>query len=810
MIGRIPIEMDGGVNLWADATKVKDNQLTWGKNIVPIAPGQYGTRPAMKWVNDILWKPVLAFWPTAAKFSPIAGRFAITFFVNDSMILATAGESIGDSITLGPAPAPLPTCLVQWDGDSYAFTGVTSGARLAYANNAAGYIMEQLNFGAGNTDFHPKGAAVIRDRFVYWGFDDGAGGRSILFADRGQPLVIGNSAVASARFIPVAGIAQSGITHCAEINTNANGSPNQSVVAVWTTDRMWTLLGEPGETGDGSSSEAIIGSLQQNLLTVAAGCVSGATVAQTPYGTIWAGPDDVWFMPFGALPIRVGTNIRPALMQNPPGLKWKWHAEYDADKAQYRLAIFSPDCGPTEYHGCDHHWILDLSRGAPTSAEDAKWYGPCEYEQCVSDVRNNGTYCLLSDLGATGTRITYGVCAYNEVVSASAVYGVSLVVLDASDSLDSCAPFRDRVPHADNSEYFVGDEIVPYDEEAGEMRPYVWRVTAVNGLGPSGGGVTGIGAVPQFNDGVNIGFVDGGVTWAVKDTSGSPEASFIPRSWYPETNVIRLELSTKEMMGDVMVDKLIDGAELGYWCDRTGRFTYRFLNDVAENTRVIDAPPDQLGVVGFEAVTPPNPPTIRAARNWKSRLFPGVGGRRSVAKSIQFWTRQDTVFVVDDTNDKIVIGENDGLASTASVTHGEYTYAQLLEAVRDAIQSLFSNIIYFATDLATGSLEGIGAGGGGNRLQIYFQRVGPGATTVAVDSLQRCARLFQLLGFDVNAAAAWGAGVGVEFIEIQAVGGTPTTADYTMGRSSNGRFNSFRVQFSGLNVRAREFKRRPQ
>lgn len=816
MINRVPVTMDGGVNLWADSTKIRDDQLVLGKNIIPVAPGQYGTRPAMKWVRDVMWKPSQRHTPIRAAFSPVGPNFALVAWVNGEQKLFAIDETANSSITLGPAPSPIPATLMQWDGDTYAFTGINSGARLAYAAGP-GYVLEALDFGSGNADFKPKGAAVIRDRFVYWGFKDGAGGRAVLFADRGFPLRIGDSAVASGRFIPVAAISASGITHCAEINTQGTGSPNQSVVAVWTSDQMWMLLGEPGETGDGLTPEAIIGSLQQNLLPMAAGCVSGATVVQTPYGTIWAGPDDVWFMPFGSLPVRIGTHIRPALLATPPGLRWKWHASYDADTAQYRLAIFGPDTGPTEYNGCDDHWILDLSRGAPDDADKARWYGPQEYQQSVTDAVLNGTFCLLTDLGANGSRLTYGMCVFDETLSAGQVSGISLVTLNAADSVDSCAPYRDQIRHADNAEYFVGDEIVPYDEipptAANAMLPYVWRVAEVDGLGPNGGGVTGIGAVGMFNTGNDTVFADGGVTWRVKDDAGVgiPLASFIPRSYYAEANVIRPQILTKEYMGDEMVDSLIDGAELGYWTEKNGRLSYRFLNDAADNTRVIDAPPDQLGISGFFSSGSPNPPLLRASRNWKSRLLPGVGGRRSVSKSFQLYLTQDTVFVVNDTNDKIVISVGGQPAVALSVAHGEYVYADLLAAIAAPIELAYpTRVLWVTTYIGSSSLEGISFEDDiFETYRIYFQKVGPDASASNVDDLQRCARLFQMLGFDVNAASAWGTGVGVEYITIVGHTGFPVAADWTMARSSVIKYNSFRLQISGIKVRAREFRRRP-
>jgi hypothetical protein len=803
VIRRLPVPMLGGVNLWADPTQIRDDQLAYAKNLMPVEPGVVGTRPAMKWARSVLLNPLLApYIPVRAAFSPVGPNFAIILHVNGQTLLVGIDENNTNSLVLGTSDAPIPASLVQWDGDTYAFTGQSPGARLAFAVNAAGYVLEALNFGTGNGDFKPTGAAVIRDRFAYWGFEAGDGGRSVLFADRGFPLQIGSSAVASGRALPVAGISQTPITHCAEINTQSTGSPNQSVVAVWTRDNMWMLLGEPGETGDGLTPESILGTLQQNLLPVAAGCVSGATVVQTPYGTLWTGPDDVWFMPFGSLPIRVGTNIRPALEATPPAVQWKWHAEYDSSKGHYRLALFGPGTGPTEFSGCDHHWILDLSQGPPRNADEARWFGPQEYKQSVSDSRFNGTHCLLRDIGANGDRSLYGMSWASESVGGGSVSGLFLTLLDADDSIDTVAPMLDRVPRAAASEYFLGDEIVPYDEAAGETRPYVWTVTTA--------GITDAGASPLFNDGSISTRVDGGVTWDPKETAGlSPAVMFIPRSWYPEANGIRAELLTKEYaLGDPMVDKLIDGSELGYWTDKTNRLSYRFLTDVSERTRVIQAPADQLGIAGFENIVNPKPPVIRGQRIWKTRLLPATGSRRSVAKTIQLRIVQDNVFIVDDSNDRIVVGESSGAPGVAQVARGEYTYLALLEAVASALENFFGAGWSFVTPtIGLGSLEGLAVTGSTNDFQIYFQRVGPVTSAVTDDDLQKCARLFQLFGFDPNNAPDWGTGIGSGFITIQ--GDTTEPFTFTFGRVSTYKLNSSRIQLSGLNVRVRPFGRRP-
>lgn len=800
MINRVKVPFSGGVNLFVDPASIRDDQAVIAKNLVPVKPGILGTRPALQWTQDIVHLPAnTPYIPVRCMQSPIGPEFAVVWWIDGvgstNLLLIDADGTSGSVVGIGLSDSPIPVSMVQWDGDTYAFTGQTTGARAAFATNPQGYIVEAIAFeGTGNEDFKPKGAAVIRDRFVYWGFDDGAGGRSVLFADGGFPLRIGDSAVASGRYIAVAGIAQSGITHCAELNTSAAGSPNQSVVAVWTVDNMWTLLGEPGETGDTAPE----GTLQQSLMTMNAGCVSGATVVQTPYGAIWCGPDDVWFMPFGSLPIRIGTNIRPALLNTPPNLKWKWHAAYDSDTAQYRLALFGPGSGPDEYSACDHHWILDLSKGAPRSADEAVWFGPQVYVQPDTDGRFKGTHCLLTKTGDDGDRETYGVVWYQvDPGNGADLAGISLVSLSADDSRDCAAPVRDRIPFSQVAEYFVGDAIVPYDEDPGTSEPHVWVAAVVDGLGPNGGGVTGA-STPQFNDGASTVIVSGGVTFA---SNGPGTADFLPRSLQTDNEIVA-RLLTKEYTGDPMVDKLVDGAELGYWTGQTHRLSHRFLTDIDDNTRVLRAAGDETGVAGFLSGGLPNPGDMRGQRIWKTRLLTPTPGSRSVAKSVQMMLTQDNVFVVDETNDVVVASEDLGAKFASSVAHGEYTHTELMAAIVTALENVFGASWEFSSaTLGSESINHIRQTNASADMQIWF------ADTSALDAVtkaqtDKCARLFSMLGFDTN-NATFNTGVGSGYLNL------PQNV-WVSARSSAETTRTARIQLSGLNLRVREFRRRPE
>jgi hypothetical protein len=127
------------------------------------------------------------------------------------------------------------------------------------------------------------------------------------------------------------------------------------------------------------------------------GCVSQETVVRTPVGVLWASWNDVWAVDYGGIPRRVGTKIRPALVQARPEHRHLWHAAYNHADGSYRLAIAASGYGELGImHPCGQQWWLDLRNGLPRDAGEAAWFGPQEYrvacEDGVDGVR--GTYMM--------------------------------------------------------------------------------------------------------------------------------------------------------------------------------------------------------------------------------------------------------------------------------------------------------------------------------------------------------------------------------------------------------------------------------
>lgn len=791
MIQPLPVQWAGGVNLFADPSQIRDDQLRYAKNLVPTEGGLVlSSRRAMRATRNLVQNLQIGFVPLRVMASPIGGEFAIAYF--DGTVIKFGTIVPGDPVApVDIAPngvRNLPISMTQLYGETYIFTGYNPGYALrADPTGPAGYAITQLaftNIAGTPVTFVPTGAATVRDRLFYWQ------GRSVVFADRGRPGVIQNID-GNLMSLDVANDTFDGITHIQELNTTSGGSPVQSVAAIWTTDNMYMLLGEPPETGD-LDLDAALRAIQVNKLTVAAGCVSGATVAQTPYGTIWAGPDDVWFMPFGALPVRIGTNIRPALLNTPPALRHRWHAAYE--NGIYRLAIDAPGAGPTEISGCAHHWLLDMRRGPPQNAESAVWWGPQEYNPAgsVPDY-GPGTWCFTTSLGNEGDGRVYSLQPWSAADSVGQAHGISLCVLDANQTRDEAAMNYGPNPMGLSREYFENDIIAPYDESASINQWSLWRVTSVNGAGPNGGGVTDSVLLLQFNDGSRVSLTSGGVTFTLETQHlGQPVPGFIPVSGQSGNDIVP-ELVTKEYVGNPLLDKLYDGASIGYWVNQKGRVTYRAITDVDENVRVLSPAGDDTATSGPLGIGQSSLP-IRGQRIWQSRLLPPQAGRRFHAKSLQFRLTHDPAFIVDSTNN-VVTMEHSGNLKRGEVVQGAYD--TLLDLATAVISAMAGN---YQVSVAGSRLHIRETGA--KLFAVYFN-YGVGGPWPSSD-YEKCSRLFSLLGVDTN-NQNWYSTL------------TPTWT-WTNGTANSNwvpakipaeQTRSFQLDISGLSLRVDTFNREP-
>jgi hypothetical protein len=794
-----------GANQFLDPNSLPDGVWQELKNVAPRTRGNVGSRPSMSFIREVIpswWRwdartrlgsagvasPVAGYWRWAQNLRPLRflfdpnygditmlvvtknsisvqsetsnlARADITVPAGTVLVLSLPGV-ITDNGTdprlrcgvLGPLDR-LPSLFV-FNGITYAFGAVgTNGIRIeppGSGTTPVNFSYWSNDFGTGNGDFFPEGAATVRDRVVYWR------GSNVYWSDRNDPLSIGPDAIAT-RGINIGGEELERITAVAEISTSADGSPVQSTAAVFTKTRCFLLLGEPGES-DAMTAEEIYGSLQINRLNVEAGCVSPASIVRTPFGTFWAGQDDVWFMPYGSLPRRVGTALRPLLEGQPPALQWKIHAEYFDNK--YRLALFAPGQGPDAFAPCRHQWWLDLTNGPPENSEDAHWFGPQEFNPIeVAGPDSNevgGTWCMARDYREDGDKRLYSLqTAYIQGVNDSlSVRGMNLCTFDTFDGRDTAGPNTQPNPWQASYTYFEGDEITVCSRTTKFMYKFICSV--------------GGGSGPTEPDWESVGpsVTDGSVVWVPEYWSGTQKMPTGYSNIQRTSGEVAWDITSKEfVLGDPLVDKMLDGAEMGYTAAGATKLQYNSHPDQAVGTRLL-----------YPAVVDSTTGLTTGGTQWARRLLPAPMGQRFRALTAVWQCQQVPCLIITaGFNDTITV-DLSGEVRTATIPAGVYAnVGSLITAVLAALASTFGSP--FVSNYADSAALGI------------REDSGFSVTSVATNT-----RLAQLLGYD----------------PVQGAFSTASSVfEYAYTFSSPYQKLAPDMQFSGINLRFGIFGRRP-
>jgi hypothetical protein len=114
---RQPINWSGGVNLFADPTQIKDNQIRLAKNMVPADGGLIlGSRPAMKAVSELVFgNTITSVIPVRAQRSPYGGIDWVYYDVVAGIL--RFGSTNGPTADLvRPGVRNLPISLVTFNG----------------------------------------------------------------------------------------------------------------------------------------------------------------------------------------------------------------------------------------------------------------------------------------------------------------------------------------------------------------------------------------------------------------------------------------------------------------------------------------------------------------------------------------------------------------------------------------------------------------------------------------------------------------------------------------------------------------------
>lgn len=812
MIGRQPAPILGA-NQFQDPIAIPEGKWQSLENVGPRTAGAVGNRASMSFAREVIpsWGPwdartlpsVGGVTPTIAgyyrwatwytplrfMFDPVYGELSILLVTNNTVtikeqtdiaVVVTKTVPVGTVLlvclpgvvsddgtnpvlrvaNLGPLKA-MPS-LFAFNGITYAFGGSTNGARIESPGDGSSpvnFSYKSNDFGTGNGSFNPEGAAVVRDRVVYWK------GSNVYFSDKNDPLTIGADAESS-RSINVATEEQESITAVAELSTSADGSPVQSVVACWTRTRCILLLGEPGES-NAQTAEEIFGSLQINRLNIEAGCVSPATVVRTPYGTIWAGMDDVWFMPFGSLPKRIGTGLRTLLQGQPQNLAWKLHAEYYDNK--YRLAMFAPGQGPDEFSPCQHQWWLDLTDGPPNDANEAKWYGPMVFNNADTNGSlsgyTGGTWCMARDVRAGQEGRLFSLQRVDvpdgQVVAPNV--GINIMTLanfDAFTGADVCSPSSERAIWQAGYAFAEGDVMYAPSKLAYSRLLKLVCTTA---------GTSGV-SEPDW-DSAAPSLTDGTVTWHVEYWNGAHACSVGVPTLQRESDQVPWSILSREFtLGDPMVDKLLDGAEFGYSANDATKLTYNSHPRQAETSKLL--------VPAFGETTPNTDNLWTGARYWQSRLLSPDPTKRFRAKSATWQCAQIPGFVIQ-------AGVDDSITVWAGAVEIPVTIPAGFYAELNSVGSAIVAAIATATGLVVDSSMGVG------RYALFGIRDSAGTELMGVST---GTKLAQLLGYDpIQGAVAQAASV----------------ADFCWSWASPRYKLCPDMQFSGINLRFGIFGRRP-
>lgn len=422
---RKPLNWGGGVNLYADPRALGPDQLALGKNTFPTLEGLLHKRESVRPIGrtravtsggaELPIQPIDFFVPDPisgydfiihAHFGP--GTVSGEFLAGVRMDELNTGVGAGlapNFISLGAASpyTPVPASYVNYRGRTLVMAANAEGfyqwqrdgagnwgwikVTFAWPSTAAGVAKAQSQV----VPVQPQVAASHYGRMVYGNFGPGMG-HWIVFADLNStthtnvtdnPLwaLVGSDVLASnGNHLELDEIAGEDICAIHDIALANITNPLQRALLVLTRQGSAVICtGEPVQTSDAQFADAngYLGNFNAAKVNYKCGGTGPNAVKSTPYGTFWVANNDVWMIPNQMpQPIRVGTNIRPALLAVPPALRPYISMAY----ADATLYVSLPTAASTsERNMAVEHWRLDLYDGPPQGAQPAKWWGPQDY-----------------------------------------------------------------------------------------------------------------------------------------------------------------------------------------------------------------------------------------------------------------------------------------------------------------------------------------------------------------------------------------------------------------------------------------------
>ena len=391
----------GGVNLLLSPDQIRDDELAYAKNVVPRGTNGFTKRPSMQYEATINTGD---YYPLAMAFPPRETQTRVMVAAHLAGQVETRLFALDDSgavVSLALAERVQRPAMMTFGDKTYVFPGYpgTDIKKLEFDAGLGFAVIRASNFnGSGNTSLSPRVAGRYRSRAVYANFGPGYE-RHLIFSDNFLPMTVGDSALTSRSIF----VGDSGDRIVAVVELMTTGTQIQPVLLVLLQHSAYIVNGEPNQTTD---SPPFFGDLEVSRLPYNAGCAAPETIAVTPQGTFWAGPDNAWGFKQGQGLISVGAKIRPVLERTPDVMRYRWTAAYF--DGFYRLAVFSEDQEMTDTAPLGEQWWLDLEQ--PVSDDSgAKWFGPQQFNLWDGVSTKQGTYLMGVDDRPGANSALFGV-----------------------------------------------------------------------------------------------------------------------------------------------------------------------------------------------------------------------------------------------------------------------------------------------------------------------------------------------------------------------------------------------------------------
>lgn len=412
------------------------------------------------------------------------------------------------------------------------------------------------------------------------------------------------------------------------------------------------------------NEQAVFGDWQPKRVNFACGCISHETTQRTPIGTIWCGQDDVWVIAGDAVPHRIGTKIRPAILGVPPSQRWQAHAVYDAKNGCYRLAL--PTTNSTNDAPKFEEYWLDLRNGQPQGAMDSRWWGP-------------QIFALDADADSTVVFSFPSAATEDEHAVFSVGQGFASGLCYLGKSTESTAFDTDQTTidgallWSASTVYAVGDVVQP---SRLKRTGFWYRCTAF-----SVGGLSG-GTEPAWPGAAGTVF-DGDATWVTLDVG--PGVGLLPSTVaaIDSASDILADIKTKDFTwGSPFTRKTLEAVDISAFAAQKQTLQLDVIQNQGSVTEGV-GPTQGRTPFGGESGIQLGVSTLSASpfsQEFSKRTMRPDAEGRIINHSMQFRLQTKNNFIVDDSNDQVVLDVWDGsveLGTPASATVVHANYANL-------------------------------------------------------------------------------------------------------------------------------------